>query len=105
MRQALVWMVVQALLAACILFTYNWMAIALGVASLALVAIYPFAKRFTWWPQVFLGLAFNWGALLALGGPCGQSALGRRCCCMRRASPGRCSTTRSMPIRTARMTR
>jgi 4-hydroxybenzoate polyprenyltransferase len=35
------------------------------VASLALVAIYPFAKRFTWWPQVFLGLAFNWGALLA----------------------------------------
>jgi 4-hydroxybenzoate polyprenyltransferase len=29
------------------------------------VAIYPFAKRFTWWPQVFLGLAFNWGALLA----------------------------------------
>ena len=37
---------------------------ALGVASLALVAVYPFAKRFTWWPQVFLGLAFNWGALL-----------------------------------------
>jgi 4-hydroxybenzoate polyprenyltransferase len=29
------------------------------------VAIYPFAKRFTWWPQVFLGIAFNWGALLA----------------------------------------
>jgi 4-hydroxybenzoate polyprenyltransferase len=41
------------------------MAIALGVLSLAIVAIYPFAKRFTWWPQVFLGLAFNWGALLA----------------------------------------
>src|SRR5690606_27355871 len=32
---------------------------------LGLVAIYPFAKRFTWWPQVFLGLAFNWGAVLA----------------------------------------
>jgi 4-hydroxybenzoate polyprenyltransferase len=30
-----------------------------------LVAVYPFAKRFTWWPQMFLGLAFNWGALLA----------------------------------------
>ncbi len=64
-RQALVWMVVQALLAAAILFSYNGLAIALGIASLALVAIYPFAKRFTWWPQVFLGLAFNWGALLA----------------------------------------
>ena len=33
--------------------------------SLVPVCIYPFAKRFTWWPQVFLGLAFNWGALLA----------------------------------------
>lgn len=64
-RQAAVWMGVQACLAACILFTFNAAAIALGVASLALVALYPFAKRFTWWPQVFLGLAFNWGALVA----------------------------------------
>ncbi|MDF1728505.1 MAG: 4-hydroxybenzoate octaprenyltransferase [Sulfitobacter sp.] len=63
-RAALAWMILQALLAACILFTFNWTAILLGVASLGLVAIYPFAKRFTWWPQVFLGLAFNWGALL-----------------------------------------
>lgn len=63
-RQALVWMAVQAALAALILFSYTWVAIGLGVASLALVAVYPFAKRFTWWPQVFLGLAFNWGALL-----------------------------------------
>ena len=64
-RGALIWMVVQAAVAAGILFTYNWLAIGLGIASLALVVIYPFAKRFTWWPQVFLGLAFNWGALLA----------------------------------------
>ncbi len=64
-RGAVVWMVVQALLGAVILFSYNATAIALGVASLCLVAIYPFAKRFTWWPQVFLGLAFNWGAMLA----------------------------------------
>ncbi|MCF8485751.1 MAG: 4-hydroxybenzoate octaprenyltransferase [Rhodobacteraceae bacterium] len=63
--QAVVWMIVQAGIAAFILFSYNLTAIALGVGSLALVAIYPFAKRFTWWPQVFLGLAFNWGALLA----------------------------------------
>jgi len=64
-RQALSWMGVQTGVAALILFTFNWAAIGLGVLSLALVAIYPFAKRFTWWPQVFLGLAFNWGAVLA----------------------------------------
>ena len=64
-RNAVIWMVAQALLAFCILLTFNWNAIWLGIASLAIVCIYPFAKRFTWWPQVFLGLAFNWGALLA----------------------------------------
>ena len=64
-RGAVLWMILQAVLAFAILLTFNRTAIALGVASLALVAIYPFAKRFTWWPQVFLGLAFNWGALLA----------------------------------------
>ncbi len=63
-RGAVIWMVLQSLVAFCILLTFPPIAIWLGVASLALVAIYPFAKRFTWWPQVFLGLAFNWGALL-----------------------------------------
>ena len=62
--QAIAWMVLQASVAALILFTYNVAAISLGFASLLLVAIYPFAKRFTWWPQAFLGLAFNWGALM-----------------------------------------
>lgn len=63
--QAAIWMVIQALVALGILLTFNQAAIALGVLSLFPLAIYPFAKRFTWWPQVFLGLAFNWGALLA----------------------------------------
>ena len=62
--QAIIWMILQASIAALILFSYNVQAIILGFASLALVAIYPFAKRFTWWPQAFLGLAFNWGALM-----------------------------------------
>ena len=62
---ALAWLVVQSLVAFCILLTFNLNAILLGILSLGTVAIYPFAKRFTWWPQVFLGLAFNWGALLA----------------------------------------
>jgi 4-hydroxybenzoate polyprenyltransferase len=63
-KQALIWLIAQALVAFAILLTFNLNAIVLGIASLATVAIYPFAKRFTWWPQVFLGLAFNWGALL-----------------------------------------
>ncbi len=63
-RGAAVWMLAQALAAALILLTFNGFAIALGIAALVPVAVYPFAKRFTWWPQVFLGLAFNWGALL-----------------------------------------
>ena len=64
-KQAAVWMALQTLISAAILLTFNTNAILLGIASLIPVAIYPFAKRFTWWPQVFLGLAFNWGALLA----------------------------------------
>ncbi|MFN3207820.1 MAG: 4-hydroxybenzoate octaprenyltransferase [Roseovarius sp.] len=64
-KQALAWLVAQALVAFCILLTFNSAAIILGIISLAPVCIYPFAKRFTWWPQIFLGLAFNWGALLA----------------------------------------
>ncbi|MDP5360385.1 MAG: UbiA family prenyltransferase, partial [Paracoccaceae bacterium] len=64
-KGALVWMIVQALLAFLILISFYPTAIILGIAALVPVAIYPFAKRFTWWPQVFLGLAFNWGALLA----------------------------------------
>ena len=64
-RGALAWMCAQALLAFAILLTFDPLAIALGIGSLAIVCVYPFAKRFTWWPQVFLGLAFNWGALLA----------------------------------------
>jgi 4-hydroxybenzoate polyprenyltransferase len=71
-KSALIWMSMQAALAAAVLFSYNSLAITLGVASLALVAIYPFAKRFTWWPQVFLGLAFNWGAVLAFAAHAGH---------------------------------
>ena len=64
-RQALVWLALQVAISALILFTFNWPTIVIGIIALVPVAIYPFAKRFTWWPQVFLGIAFNWGALLA----------------------------------------
>ena len=65
-------MAVQAALAFALLLTFRPAAIWLGIGSLALVAVYPFAKRFTWWPQVFLGLAFNWGALLCWAGVTGS---------------------------------
>lgn len=74
-RQAVIWMVAQMALAGLVLLTFNGLAIALGLASLGLVAIYPFAKRFTWWPQLFLGLAFNWGAILAYAAHAGQVSL------------------------------
>ncbi|MBE1295413.1 MAG: 4-hydroxybenzoate octaprenyltransferase [Rhodobacteraceae bacterium] len=64
-KGAVLWMVLQALIAFAILLTFNWAAIAMGILALLPVAVYPFAKRFTWWPQIFLGLAFNWGAMLA----------------------------------------
>ncbi|WP_347312161.1 4-hydroxybenzoate octaprenyltransferase [Defluviimonas sp. SAOS-178_SWC] len=64
-RQAVVWMLAQMVIAGAVLLSYNWVTVLLGLSSLGLVAIYPFAKRFTWWPQLFLGLAFNWGAILA----------------------------------------
>ncbi len=74
-RGALAWIVLQSLLAFAILLTFHPTAIILGIASLALVAIYPFAKRFTWWPQIFLGLAFNWGAILAWAAQTGSVSL------------------------------
>jgi 4-hydroxybenzoate polyprenyltransferase len=62
--QAMMWLVLQTLLAFCILLSFNSFTIWLGMLALLPVVIYPFAKRFTWWPQVFLGIAFNWGCLL-----------------------------------------
>jgi 4-hydroxybenzoate polyprenyltransferase len=64
LKQALVFLALQALIGFIILIQLPFFAILLGVASLALVVAYPFMKRITWWPQAFLGLTFNWGALL-----------------------------------------
>jgi 4-hydroxybenzoate polyprenyltransferase len=63
-RQAVVFMAAQLAVGAGILVSFNRAAILLGVAVLGLIATYPFMKRITWWPQLFLGLNFNWGALL-----------------------------------------
>ncbi len=64
---AIGFLLLQLLVGLLILVQFNSFAIWLGIASLALVFIYPFMKRVTFWPQTWLGLAFNWGALLAWG--------------------------------------
>lgn len=74
-RQAAVFLALQALVGAVILFQFNFTTVLLGVLSLVLVAIYPFMKRITWWPQLFLGLAFSWGALLGWTAEMGQLGL------------------------------
>ncbi len=63
-RNAAIFLVLQLLVGAAIVSTFNLLTIGLAVLSLVLVAIYPFMKRITWWPQLFLGLAFSWGALI-----------------------------------------
>jgi 4-hydroxybenzoate polyprenyltransferase len=62
--QAATFLVAQALIGLAVLLQFNRFAVMTGIASLLIVAIYPFMKRITWWPQIVLGLAFSWGALM-----------------------------------------
>lgn len=62
--QALAFLVAQLLIGLAILLQFNMTSVLLGVLSLVLVFTYPLMKRITWWPQAFLGLTFNWGALM-----------------------------------------
>ncbi|MBO0737855.1 MAG: 4-hydroxybenzoate octaprenyltransferase [Alphaproteobacteria bacterium] len=63
-RQAVMFLLVELAIGAAVLFSLNRSSILLGSAVLILIATYPFMKRITYWPQVFLGLNFNWGALI-----------------------------------------
>src|SRR5579862_1529077 len=63
-RDAWLFLGAQCLIGLLVLVQLNLFAIELGLASLVLVAAYPFMKRITWWPQAWLGLTFNWGVLL-----------------------------------------
>ncbi|THD47273.1 MAG: 4-hydroxybenzoate octaprenyltransferase [Bradyrhizobium sp.] len=63
-RAAAIFIIAQALVGFAVLLAFNRFTIALGLASLIVVAIYPLLKRVTSWPQVGLGLAFSWGALM-----------------------------------------
>lgn len=77
-RQAWYFLAFQAFVGLVVLLQFNWFTVALGCASLLVVAIYPFMKRITNWPQLVLGLAFSWGALMgwsALVGDIGLPAV------------------------------
>ncbi|WP_417319694.1 4-hydroxybenzoate octaprenyltransferase [Emcibacter sp.] len=63
-KQALVFLAGLCLIGLIILLQFNVTVFKLGILSLALVITYPFMKRITWWPQLFLGFTFNWGALM-----------------------------------------
>ncbi|MGB7034835.1 MAG: 4-hydroxybenzoate octaprenyltransferase [Xanthobacteraceae bacterium] len=70
--QAAAFLLAQALVGLAVLLSFNRFTVALGIASLAIVVVYPFMKRITYWPQIVLGLAFSWGALMGWAGAFGR---------------------------------
>jgi 4-hydroxybenzoate polyprenyltransferase len=72
-RQALAFLALQLAVGLAILLTFDRVSILVGALALVPVAVYPFMKRVTWWPQAFLGITFNWGALLGWSAATGGS--------------------------------
>ncbi len=70
--QAVAFLALQLLCGLAVMVQFNTYTMVLGISSLGLVVLYPFAKRFTYWPQLILGLTFNWGALLGWSAVRGQ---------------------------------
>ncbi len=70
--QAVGFMVAMSLIGLAVLLQFNTFALWVGIASLPLIAAYPWMKRITWWPQAWLGLTFNWGALLGWAAATGE---------------------------------
>jgi len=73
-RHALVFLALQLLVGLLVLTSFNGFAIALALASVPLIVTYPLMKRITWWPQAFLGITFNWGALVGWAAVTGELA-------------------------------
>ena len=63
--KSLIYVIMLCLIAFLILIQFNLLTILLGMSSMILAFSYPFMKRFTYWPQLFLGLTFNWGIIMA----------------------------------------
>lgn len=73
--QAFIFACILSLIGLLVLIQFNAFTIWLGLSSLVLVAAYPFAKRFTTWPQLLLGFTFKWGALVGFAAATGTLAL------------------------------
>jgi 4-hydroxybenzoate polyprenyltransferase len=76
MKQAWIFLAALCLTGLIVLLQFNRTTIFLGFGSLALVAVYPFMKRITYWPQAWLGLTFNWGALMGYAAASGALSVG-----------------------------
>ena len=63
-NKALIFLFIQLVIGFLILIQFNKLTILIGIFSIIPITIYPLMKRITWWPQLFLGITFNWGALL-----------------------------------------
>jgi 4-hydroxybenzoate polyprenyltransferase len=74
-KQAWMFAAAQCAVGLLILLCLNGYAIIVGTLSLLLIAAYPFMKRITWWPQAWLGLTFNWGALLGFAAQTGRTTV------------------------------
>lgn len=74
-KAAWAFLAAQSLVGLMVLLQFNPQTVLLGFLSLAPVAVYPFMKRFTWFPQLFLGIAFGWGVLMGYAALSGQLAL------------------------------
>jgi 4-hydroxybenzoate polyprenyltransferase len=74
-KRAFGFLLLLALIGLAVLLSFNRFTIALGIASLAIVAVYPFMKRIIYWPQIVLGLAFSWGALMGWAAAFGALAI------------------------------
>ena len=64
-KHSLIYVLILCLLALMILLQFNLFTIILGMSSMVLAFSYPFMKRFTYWPQLFLGITFNWGIIMS----------------------------------------
>jgi 4-hydroxybenzoate polyprenyltransferase len=73
--QAAAFLLLQSVVGAAVLFSLNQTTIVFGLAVLGLIGSYPFMKRITYWPQLFLGLNFNWGALIGWTAVTGRLAV------------------------------
>ena len=104
-KAATIFMLVLCLIGLAVLLSFNSTTIWLGLAVVPIVALYPLVKRFSYWPQAVLGLAFSWGALLGYAAVLGRLEWAAVRSLWREPSPGPSATTPSTRTRIARTMR